>query len=42
MTAHAGMPRLIDLMRTLGVTRILDEPVHMKRRWHGLHPSQLW
>ncbi|MBI5854702.1 MAG: hypothetical protein HZB35_05625 [Nitrospirae bacterium] len=41
MTAHAGMPRLIDLMRTIGVTRILDEQVHMKRRRRGLYPSQL-
>lgn len=41
LTAHAGVPVLIELMRTLGVSAALDTHVRSKQRQRGLRPSQL-
>lgn len=41
VTAHAGVPVLIELFRTIGAARVVDERVATKQRQRGLRPSQL-
>jgi hypothetical protein len=41
ITAHGGVPLLIEAFRTSGATAVLDESVVIKRRKRGLLPSQL-
>jgi hypothetical protein len=41
LTAHGGVPLLIEAFRTSGAAAVLDEQVSIKRRQRGLTPSQL-
>jgi hypothetical protein len=41
VTAHGGVPLVIEAFRTSGVAAVLDEAVVIKRRKRGLPPSQL-
>jgi hypothetical protein len=41
VTAHGGVPLLIEAFRTSGAAAVLDEAVVIKRRKRGLVPSQL-
>jgi hypothetical protein len=41
LTAHGGVPLLIEAFRTSGAAAVLDEHVSIKRRKRGLTPSQL-
>ena len=41
LTAHGGVPLLIEAFRTSGAAAVLDEQVSIKRRKRGLTPSQL-
>lgn len=41
LTAHGGVPLLIEAFRTSGAAAVLDEQVAIKRRKRGLTPSQL-
>lgn len=40
-TAHAGVPLLIEALRTSGAGAVLDEKVVIKQRKRGLSPSQM-
>jgi hypothetical protein len=41
ITAHSGVPLLIEAFRVSGAAAVLDERVVIKRRQRGLSPSQL-
>jgi hypothetical protein len=41
LTAHGGVPLLIEAFRTSGAAAVLDERVSIKRRKRGLTPSEL-
>jgi hypothetical protein len=41
LTAHGGVPLLIEAFRVSGAAAVLDEQVSIKRRKRGLTPSQL-
>jgi hypothetical protein len=41
LTAHGGVPLLIEAFRTSGAAAVLDEQVSIKHRKRGLTPSQL-
>jgi hypothetical protein len=41
LTAHGGVPLLIEAFRTSGAAAMVDEQVSIKRRKRGLPPSQL-
>jgi hypothetical protein len=41
LTAHGGVPLLIEAFRTSGAAAVLDERVVVKRRRRGLRPSEL-
>ena len=41
VTAHAGVPLVIELFRSCGAARELDSAVATKRRKRGLEPSEL-
>lgn len=41
VTARAGVPLVIELMRRLGVSEALDRSLPIKQRQRGLRPSQL-
>jgi hypothetical protein len=41
LTAHGGVPLLIEAFRTSGAAAVVDEQVAIKRRKRGLPPSQL-
>ena len=41
VTAHGGVPLLIEAFRTSGAAAVLDASVVVKRRKRGLLPSQL-
>jgi hypothetical protein len=41
LTAHGGVPLLIEAFRTSGAAAVLDQQVSIKRRKRGLTPSQL-
>ena len=41
LTAHGGVPLLIEAFRTSGAATVMDEQVSIKRRKRGLLPSQL-
>lgn len=41
VTARAGVPLVLELMRRLGVTEALNTLVRIKQRQRGLRPSQL-
>lgn len=41
LTAHGGVPLLIEAFRVSGAAAVLDEGVTIKRRRRGLTPSQL-
>ena len=41
LTAHGGVPLLIEALRTSGAAAVLDASVVIKRRQRGLTPSQL-
>ena len=41
LTAHGGVPLLIEAFRISGAAAVLDEQVSIKRRKRGLTPSQL-
>jgi hypothetical protein len=41
LTAHGGVPLLIEAFRTSGAAAVVDERVVIKRRKRGLTPSQL-
>jgi hypothetical protein len=41
LTAHGGVPLLIEAFRTSGAAAVVDEQVSIKRRKRGLLPSQL-
>jgi hypothetical protein len=41
VTAHGGVPLVIEAFRTSGAAAVLDEAVVIKRRKRGLPPSQL-
>jgi hypothetical protein len=41
LTAHGGVPLLIEASRVSGAAAVLDERVVIKRRRRGLRPSEL-
>lgn len=41
MTAHAGVPLVIELFRRVGAAHIVTEQVRIKQRQRGLTPAQL-
>jgi len=41
ITAHAGVPLVIELFRRVGAAQIVNEQVRIKRRQRGLTPAQL-
>jgi hypothetical protein len=41
LTAHAGVPLVIELFRRVGAAQIVTEQVRIKRRQRGLTPAQL-
>ncbi|MGH6918985.1 MAG: hypothetical protein ACREJ0_14930, partial [Geminicoccaceae bacterium] len=41
LTAHGGVPLLIEAFRTSGAAAVVDEQVAIKRRKRGLTPAQL-
>jgi len=41
VTAHAGVPLLIELFRKVGAAAVVDEQVVLKQRQRGLKPSQM-
>jgi len=41
ITAHGGVPLLVEAFRTSGAAAVLDASVVIKRRQRGLTPSQL-
>lgn len=41
VTAHAGVPLVIELFRRVGAADVVDEHVRIKQRRRGLAPSQL-
>ena len=41
LTAHGGVPLLIEAFRASGAAAVVDEQVSIKRRRRGLMPSQL-
>lgn len=41
LTAHAGVPLVIELFRRLGAAQIVNEQVRIKQRQRGLTPAQL-
>lgn len=41
LTAHGGVPLLLEAFRVSGAARVLDERVAIKRRQRGLRPSEL-
>jgi hypothetical protein len=41
LTAHGGVPLLLEAFRVSGAARVLDERVAIKRRRRGLRPSEL-
>ena len=41
LTAHAGVPLVIELFRRLGAAQLVNEQVRIKQRQRGLTPAQL-
>ncbi len=41
ITAHAGVPLVIELFRRVGAAQIVNEQVRIKRRQRGVTPAQL-
>src|SRR6185503_5239009 len=41
LTAHGGVPLVIEAFRVSGAAAVVDEQVSIKRRQRGLRPSQL-
>ncbi len=41
LTAHAGVPLVIELFRCLGAAQVVNEQVRIKQRQRGLTPAQL-
>ena len=41
ITAHAGVPLVIELFRRVGVAQVVNEQVRIKQRQRGLTPAQL-
>jgi hypothetical protein len=41
LTAHAGVPLVMELFRRLGAAQIVNEQVRIKQRQRGLTPAQL-
>lgn len=41
ITAHAGVPLVIELFRRVGVAQVINEQVRIKQRQRGLTASQL-
>jgi hypothetical protein len=41
VTAHAGVPLVIELFRRVGAAQIVTEQVRIKQRQRGLTPAQL-
>ena len=41
LTAHGGVPLVIEAFRVSGAAAVVDEQVSIKRRKRGLRPSQL-
>jgi len=41
ITAHAGVPLVIELFRRLGAAQVVNEQVRIKQRQRGLTPAQL-
>lgn len=41
LTAHAGVPLVIELFRRLGAAKVVNDQVRIKQRQRGLMPAQL-
>jgi hypothetical protein len=41
ITAHAGVPLVIELFRRMGAAQVINEAVRIKQRQRGLRPAQL-
>lgn len=41
VTAHAGVPRVIELFRRVGAVQVVTAQVRIKQRQRGLTPAQL-
>lgn len=41
VTAHAGVPLMIELFRRVGAARVVTDQVRIKQRQRGLPPAQL-
>jgi hypothetical protein len=41
ITAHAGLPLVIELFRRVGAAQVVNDAVRIKQRQRGLTPAQL-